>query len=125
MGSLNKVELIGYLGGDARLSETASGHPVANFNMATNEYWIAKDGKKEQRTEWHRIVLWGPQAETLSPYLKKGRQVFVSGRLQTSKWESEEKMRVTAEIVANTIRFLDAMNDGEKRDKKAVQKDEL
>ena len=113
MGSLNKVLLIGYLGTDAKLNKTGSGQGVANFTMATNEYWVNKDGKKEQRTEWHKVVLWGNQAEALSEYLKKGRQVFVEGRLQTNAWENENKSYRTAEIVAQTIRFLDSKDKSE------------
>ena len=119
MGSLNKVSLIGYLGTDAKMNTTASGQAVANFTMATNEYWVNKEGTKEQRTEWHKVVLWGKHADTLGQYLKKGRQVYVEGRLQTNTWENDNKSYRTAEVVAQTVRFLDSHGKKEEQEAEA------
>ena len=105
MAGVNKVILIGNLGRDPELRYTQSGQPVANFTMATTESWNKRDGSgKEERTEWHRIVAWGRTAELCAEYLKKGRQVFIEGRLKQDRWESPEgkklsKIRVTAEQV--------------------------
>jgi single-strand DNA-binding protein len=86
MGSVNKVILVGNLGRDAEVKVTASGQSVASFSIATTETWT-KDGEKKEKTEWHRIVLWGRQADTLQPYLTKGKQIYVEGRLETRQWE--------------------------------------
>ncbi|MBU1701086.1 MAG: single-stranded DNA-binding protein [Candidatus Eisenbacteria bacterium] len=110
--SYNKVILIGNLGRDPELRHTPGGSKVANFTMATNAVWIDRDGQKQQRTEWHRIVVWGKQAETASEYLKKGRQTFVEGRLQTRKWTDNQNVeRQTTEIVADRIVFLGQRGD--------------
>ena len=81
MGSVNKVILVGNLGRDAEVRYTPGGAPVASFSIATTENWTSKDGEKHEQTEWHRIVLWGKSAETLQPYLTKGKQIYVEGRL--------------------------------------------
>jgi primosomal replication protein N len=85
MGSVNKVILVGNLGRDAELRYTPGGAAVASFNMATTEVWNDKGGQRQERTEWHRVSLWGKQAESLKDYLTKGKQVFVEGRLQSRK----------------------------------------
>jgi len=110
MGSVNRVTLVGHLGNDAKMSKTTNGNLVASFNMATNESWKNKNGDKEKRTEWHRIVLWGTQAETLTEYLTKGRQIYVEGRIQSSKWEKDDVKHTAVNIVAETIKFLDPAN---------------
>ncbi len=105
--SVNKVLLIGNLGSDPEVKYTANGTAVANFNIATNDNWTSKDGKKEERTEWHRIVVWSKLAEICGEYLAKGRTVYVEGRLQTREWNDKEgNKRHTTEIVAQTIQFL-------------------
>jgi single-strand DNA-binding protein len=107
MASVNKAILIGNLGRDPELRYTPNGQGVANFSLATNERWTDRDGKSQERTEWHRIVVWGKQAETCAQYLQKGRTVYVEGRLQTREWEDREgNKRQTTEIVAQTVRFL-------------------
>lgn len=107
MASINKVILIGNLGGDPEVRYLPSGQPVANFNIATTERWTGKDGNPGERTEWHRIVVFGKQAENCKEYLKKGRQVYVEGRLQTREWNDKEgQKRRTTEIVAQIVRFL-------------------
>lgn len=107
MASVNKVILIGNLGSDPEVKYTPSGAAVANFNLATNESWTGKDGKKEERTEWHRIVAWSKLAELCGEYLSKGRPVYIEGRLQTRDWTDKDgNKRYTTEIVAQTLQFL-------------------
>lgn len=112
MSGVNKVILVGRLGGDPEIRYTQGGAAVANFNIATSENWTDREGQKQERTEWHRIVVWGKMAETCSQFLAKGRQVFVEGRLQTRQWDDKEgNKRYTTEIVANTVQFLDRGQD--------------
>ncbi len=107
MASLNKAIVIGNLGKDPEIRYTAGGQAVANMTIATNERWTDKEGAKQERTEWHRIVVWGRQAENCNQYLKKGRQVYVEGRIQTREWEDKEgQKRYTTEIVASNVLFL-------------------
>ncbi len=107
-GGINKVILIGNLGKDPEVRFTPGGQAVANFNIATSESWNDKNtGQKQERTEWHRIVVWGKLAELCGEYLKKGRQCYVEGRLQTREWTDKEgQKKYTTEIVANTVQFL-------------------
>lgn len=108
MASLNKVILIGNLGGDPEVRYTQGGQAVANFSIATNEKWTNKNtGQPEERTEWHKIVVWGKLAELCKEYLAKGRNVYVEGRLQTRKWEDKQgQTRYTTEVVGNSVLFL-------------------
>ena len=104
---VNKVILIGNLGKDPEVRYTQGGQPVANFNIATNETWTDKAGQKQEKTEWHRIIVWGKLAELCGEYLSKGRQVYVEGRLQTREWTNKEGAKqYTTEIVANQVTFL-------------------
>jgi len=108
-GSMNKVLLIGRLGRDPEMRFTAGGRAVANFTMATDESFTGKDGNRETRTEWHRVVVWGKQAETVNNYLGKGRLVFVEGSLQTRKWtDKNNQEQRTTEINAQRVLFLDS-----------------
>jgi single-strand DNA-binding protein len=101
------VILIGNLGRDPELRYTQNGQPVTTFSLATNERWKDKDGQPQERTEWHRIVVWGKSAENCAQYLQKGRSVYIEGRLQTRDWEDREgNKRQTTEIVAQTVQFL-------------------
>jgi single-strand DNA-binding protein len=110
---LNKVMLIGNLGKDPELRYTASGQAVCDFNVATSETFTDREGQRQERTEWHRIVVWGKQAETCKRYLSKGRKVFVEGRLQTREWEDKGGgKRYTTEVVAQNVRFLDSKGAG-------------
>jgi single-strand DNA-binding protein len=110
--SVNKVIVMGRLGADPELKTLSSGQSVANFNVATSENWVDRDGQKQEKTEWHRIVVWGKLAEVCRQYLSKGRQVFVEGKLQTRSWEDQQgQKRYTTEIVANNIQFIGASND--------------
>lgn len=105
--SVNKVMLIGRLGQDPELKYTASGTPVSNFSMATNESWSDKSGQRQERTEWHRIVVWGKLAEICHQYLNKGRQAFIEGSLQTRSWEDQNgNKRYSTEVVAKNVQFL-------------------
>src|ERR671914_2568723 len=107
MGSVNKVILVGNLGRDAELRYTPGGSPVATLNLATTEIWNDKAGQKQEKTEWHRVVLWGKTAESLSEYLTKGKQIYVEGRLQTRQWDDKDgNKRYTTEIKADRITLL-------------------
>lgn len=109
--SVNKVLLIGRLGNNPEIRYTPSGAAVANFNIATNESWNDKNGQKQERTEWHRIVVWGKLAQLCGEYLAKGRQVYIEGRLQTRQWQDKEgQTKYTTEVIANTVQFLGAGN---------------
>src|SRR2546426_6554923 len=93
MGSVNKIILVGNLGRDAELRYTPGGAAVAKFSMATTEKWNDKSGNPQERTEWHNIDVWGKQAETLTEYLRKGKQVYVEGRLQTDEYTDKEGVK--------------------------------
>jgi single-strand DNA-binding protein len=110
---VNKVILIGNLGRDPELRYTQSGQAVANFTLATTETWNKREGGREERTEWHRIVAWGRTAELCAQYLSKGRTVYVEGRLQTREWENREgQKQKTTEIVALSVQFLGGPRGG-------------
>lgn len=106
MSGVNKVILVGRLGQDPELKSVGNGQSVARLNLATSEAWTDKTGQKQERTEWHRVVVWGRQAENCAKHLAKGRQVYVEGRLQTRKWEDNGQTKYSTEIVANTVQFL-------------------
>lgn len=107
MGGVNKVLLIGNLGADPDLRYIPSGAAVCEMRLATNESWKDKAGQKQERTEWHRIVVWGQRAELCAQYLSKGRQVYIEGRLRTRSWEDRDgNTRYTTEIVATDVQFL-------------------
>jgi len=106
-GGVNKVILVGNLGADPDMRYTPSGAGVCEFRLATNETWTDKSGQKQERTEWHRVVVWGKRGEVCSKYLSKGRQVYVEGRLRTRSWEDKDgNKRYTTEIIANDVQFL-------------------
>ncbi len=106
-GGVNKVILVGNLGNDPEMRQIPSGAAVCEFRIATNEVWTDKQGQRQERTEWHRIVVWGKQAENCSKYLTRGRQVFIEGKLRTRSWEDKDgNKRYMTEIVANDIQFL-------------------
>jgi single-strand DNA-binding protein len=107
MGSVNKVILVGNLGRDAEMRYTPGGAAVATLNLATTEVWNDKAGQKQEKTEWHRIVLWGKTAESLNEYLTKGKQIYVEGRLQTRQWDDKDgNKRYTTEIRGDRIVLL-------------------
>jgi single-strand DNA-binding protein len=106
MAGLNKAILIGNLGRDPEIRYTPSGLAVANFSLATTENWT-KDGQKESRTEWHRIVAFGRLAEICGEYLAKGKQIYIEGKIQTREWEDKDgNKRFTTEIVAGQMQML-------------------
>jgi len=114
-GSLNKVILVGRLGQDPKLAYTQSGQPVATFSMATDESYNDREGQKVEKTEWHRIVVWGKMAEFYGNNLSKGRLVMVEGKLQTRKWQDQQGQdRYTTEIVAQNVTFMDSKQDSER-----------
>lgn len=109
MASVNKVILVGNLGRDPETRYTTSGDAVTNIRLATTDTWKDKSGEKQERTEWHNIVFYGRQAEIAGEYLKKGRQIYVEGRLQTRKWQDKEGQdRYTTEIIADRMQMLGA-----------------
>lgn len=112
-GGVNKVILVGNLGADPDMRYTPSGAAVCELRLATNESWNDKNGQRQERTEWHRIVVWGKRAEVVSKYLSKGRQVYVEGRIRTRSWEDKEgNKRYTTEIIANDVQFLGGRGGG-------------
>lgn len=115
MGSVNKVILIGNLGRDPEVRYTTSGTPVANFTMATTDKWNdAASGERKEKTEWHRIVVWAKQAEIVGEYLRKGRQVYVEGSLQTREWTDRDgNKRYTTEVRAQRVQMLGRRGDDE------------
>jgi len=116
MASLNKVILIGNLGRDPEVRYTQNGTAVANFTLATNDVWTDKGGERQERTEWHRIVVWGKQAEIVREHLAKGKQVYVEGSIQTRQWDDREgNKRTTTEIRAQRFLMLGRAEPGEPR----------
>src|SRR5258705_3687856 len=105
--SVNKVILVGSLGKDADVRYTQTGSAVANCSIAMSEQWNDRDGKRQERTEWHNIVVWGKQAESCGQYLSKGRQVYVEGSIRTRSYDDKSgNKRYITEIVAQRIQFL-------------------
>ena len=104
---MNQVILIGNLGGDPELKFIPNGTAVCNFNIATSDKWTDKTGAPQEKTEWHRIVVWGKAAENCGKYLSKGRQVAITGSIETRDWEDKEGVkRYTTEIKAHHVEFL-------------------
>lgn len=107
MASVNKVILIGNLGRDPETKYTTGGDAVANLSIATTEAWKDKSGAKQEKTEWHRVVLFGRQAEVAGEYLKKGRSVYIEGRLQTRKYTDKEGVeKYATEIIGDRMQML-------------------
>lgn len=112
MSGINKVILVGRLGKDPEVKAVGQGNTVATFTLATSENWTDKSGQKQEKTEWHRIVVWGKLAEICGRHLAKGRQIYVEGRLQTREWNDQQgNKRYTTEIVANTVQFLGSSSE--------------
>ena len=111
--SVNKVILVGRLGRDPETRFTGGGQAVANFSVATDETFKDKTGERQKRTEWHKIVVWGKQAEIAQQYLKKGSLIFIEGRIQSREWQDKEgQKRTSFEIVATNFRMLGGKSDG-------------
>ncbi|MEE8396526.1 MAG: single-stranded DNA-binding protein [bacterium] len=110
--NMNKVMLIGRLGKDPEVRYTNSGSAVANFSVATTDTWKDKSGQKQERTEWHNVVVWARLADFAQNYLKKGKLIYLEGRLQTRDWTDNQNVRHwKTEIVANTINFMEKLSD--------------
>jgi len=110
---LNKAILIGNLGADPEIRYTQSNTAVCKLRVATNESWVNKAGERQDRTEWHQVVVWGKQGEVTEKYLSKGSQVYIEGRIQTRSWEDRDgNKRYTTEIVANKVLFLSGRTSG-------------
>ena len=113
MGSVNKVILVGNLGRDVELRYTTGGTAVATLSLATTDVWNDKAGQRQERTEWHRVVLWGKTAESLQEYLLKGRQIYVEGKLQTRKWDDKDgNKRYTTEVKSDRVVLLGVRGSG-------------
>jgi single-strand DNA-binding protein len=120
MAGLNKAILIGNLGRDPEVRYTPSGTAVANFSLATSETWANKEGEKETRTEWHRIVAFGKLGEICGEYLSKGKQVYIEGRIQTREWDDRDgNKRYTTEIIASQMLMLGSKDASVARDASA------
>ncbi len=121
MSGVNKVIIVGRLGGDPEVRYTPGGQSVARLSIATSENWNDKQGQKQERTEWHRVVVWGKMAEVVGQHLTKGRQVYVEGRLQTRSWDDKAtgQKKYSTEIVASTVQFLGGSSEGASRGSQA------
>ncbi len=120
---LNKAQLIGHLAKDPEIKVTAGGSSVATVNLATNESYKDKNGEQVEKTEWHRLVIWGKQAEIAGEYLKKGQQVYVEGKLQTRSWDDKDGVKhYTTEVVV--FNFLMLGSKGESKEKAAAPMEE-
>ena len=114
--SVNKVILIGRLGNDPESKVINTGKTVTTLNLATSRNWKDQEGNRQEKTEWHRIVVWGRTAETCAQYLSKGRQIYVEGELQTRSWETENgQKRYTTEVVAQRVQFLSSSESNSER----------
>jgi single-strand DNA-binding protein len=115
MGSVNKAILIGNLGRDAEMRFTTGGTAVASVSIATTEHFTDREGQKREDTQWHRIVIWGKTAESIQPYLTKGKQIYVEGKIQTREWTDKEGKQVkTTEIRADRVVLLGSAGGGDR-----------
>lgn len=106
MASVNKVQIIGNITRDPEFKHTSAGTPVCRLSVATNRKWTNKNGEREEESEFHRVTVWGKQAEHCNNYLSKGRSVYVEGRLKTSSYESDGVKKYSTEIIAENVQFL-------------------
>ncbi len=107
MSGVNKVILVGNLGANPEMRFTQGGQAVANLRLATTERWTDRNGQKQEATEWHRVVVWGKQAEIVGQYCTKGRQIYVEGRIRTRQWQDQQgQKRYTTEVVAQNVQML-------------------
>jgi len=112
MGSVNKVILIGNLGADPELKYTPSSRALCNLRIATTDVFKDKGGQRQERTEWHRVTVWGDQAENCSKYLSKGRSVYIEGRLQTRTYDKDGQKHYATDVVADRVVFLGSGGGG-------------
>jgi single-strand DNA-binding protein len=127
MAGLNKVILIGNLGKDPEIRYTPSGLAVANFSLATSETWV-KEGQRESRTEWHRVVAFGKLAEICGEYLSKGKQIYIEGKIRTEEWEDKEgNKRFTTKIIADQMLMMGSrdMADNQKSSTTSYKKSDI
>ena len=125
MASVNKVILIGNLGADPEVRYTSSGRAVANLRLATTDTWTGGDGVRNERTEWHRVVVWGKSAESAGTYLRKGRQVYIEGRIQSREYQDREgQKRTSTEVVADRVKFLGGKREEESGESEAPARDQ-
>ena len=110
--SLNKAMLIGNLGKDPEVKYMPSGQAVARFSVATNETWLDKEGKKQEKTQWHNVVLFGKIAEVAGQYLSKGQKVFIEGRIETRNWEQDGQKKYITEIIGREMMMLGGKGGG-------------
>lgn len=113
MGSVNKVILVGNLGADPELKYTPSSRALCNLRIATTDVFKDKGGQRQERTEWHRVTVWGDQAENCSKYLAKGRSVYIEGRLQTRSYDKDGQKHYATDVVADRVVFLGGGAGGE------------
>ena len=111
MASVNRVILVGNLGNDPELRTTPEGQKVCSFSMATADNWTDKNGQKQEKTQWHRITVWGRQGENCAQYLSKGRQIYVEGKISYRQWDDKEtgQKRYATDIIAATVQFLGSL----------------
>ena len=116
MASVNKASIVGNLGKDPEVRYTQSGAPVCNFSVATTETWFDQENQKQERTDWHNIVVWGKQAEACGKYLAKGRACYIEGRIQTRNYDAQDgTKRYVTEIVAQRVQFLGGRDNGQQQ----------
>lgn len=124
MSGVNKAIVLGRLGKDPELRESSNNNKVCNFSVATSESWNDKSGQKQERTEWHRIVVWGKLAELCVKYLTKGSQVYVDGRLQTRAYDDKNgQKRYATELIAQNIQFLGRNETKEENEAQPLMQD--
>ena len=110
--SVNKVILIGNLGKDPELKYTTSSRAVVNFSLATSERWTSQDGQKQEKTTWHNIVAWGKQAEVINEYCRKGKQLYIEGRIDNRSWDKDDGTKgYISEVVVQNFQFLGSRNE--------------
>ncbi len=111
--SVNKVILVGRLGKDPELKYTPSSKAVVNFSLATSERWTSQDGQKQEKTTWHNIVAWGKQAEVINEYCRKGKQLYIEGRIDNRSWDKDDGTKgYISEVVVQSFEFLGSRDDG-------------
>jgi len=115
MASVNKVIVVGNLGRDPEIRYSQQGTAVCNLAIATSDKWTDKQGQQQSKTEWHRVVVFGKQAENCERYLTKGKQVYVEGKLQTRSYEKEGQTHYATDIIANVVQFLGGGQSGEQQ----------
>ena len=115
MASVNKCILVGNLGADPELRTTPDGQKVCGFSIATSENWTDKSGQKQEKTQWHKITVWGRQGENCAQYLSKGRQVYIEGKINYRQWDDQEtgQKRYATDIVAQFVQFLGQQNQNQ------------